>query len=173
MAHRVRRSRAICRVLLLLVASGAIGVAAEREAAPPVVPSVIQVDARLEPLVARMLARSPTFRRQCRAIADIPGVVVVVRLVPPAKRTDVHATTELHRYGSGLVVARVAVPAAVPQAELIAHEFEHVLEFAEGVDLAALVTASPGEASRASDGSFETRRAVAVGRAANAEFYGR
>ena len=42
--------------------------------------------------------------------------------------------------------------------ELIAHEFEHVLEQLDGVDLKALARA--GEARRLADGAFETERAV-------------
>ncbi|HEV8144527.1 MAG TPA: hypothetical protein VGQ77_16830 [Methylomirabilota bacterium] len=46
--------------------------------------------------------------------------------------------------------------------ELIAHELEHVIEQLDGIDLE--VHARAGTAWKKEDGSFETRRAIEVGR---------
>ena len=43
----------------------------------------------------------------------------------------------------------------------LAHEFEHLIEQLDGVDLRAL--AKEGEARRLPDGAFETERAIAAG----------
>ena len=63
------------------------------------------------------------------------------------------------------------VPAGTLFAELLAHEFEHVLEQIEGVDLAALA-ASSGAARQVEAGVFESERARAAGRAVAGELYG-
>jgi len=45
--------------------------------------------------------------------------------------------------------------------ELLAHEFEHLIEQLDGIDLAVL--AKRGQARRLEDGAFEPRRAIAAG----------
>ncbi len=45
--------------------------------------------------------------------------------------------------------------------ELLGHEFEHLIEQLDGVDLSAM--ARGGEARRLTDGAFETERAIAAG----------
>jgi hypothetical protein len=67
------------------------------------------------------------------------------------------------------MVAEVEVPAAAPLVRLIAHEFEHIAEFIEGVDLATLIVERPGEVHRRLDGAYETGRAIKAGRAAHLE----
>jgi hypothetical protein len=167
--YRSRRARLVGLVLGVVLVGTAGSTAREGESAPPAIPSAIQVDPRLEPQIVEMLRRSPTFRRQCRAIEDAPAVVVAVRLAPARVGSRPHATGSLRRYSSGLIVATVEVPAASPLTKLIAHEFEHVVEFLEGVDLPALAAANPSLAFRHPDGSFETSRAIGAGRAADAE----
>jgi hypothetical protein len=53
--------------------------------------------------------------------------------------------------------------------ELIGHEFEHLLEQIEGLDLAALAEMSR-QARRHEDGAFETVRALDAGRKVKAEY---
>jgi hypothetical protein len=54
--------------------------------------------------------------------------------------------------------------------ELIGHEFEHVLEQIEEVNLAALAAEKSGQAQRHDDGAFETARALDAGRRVKAEY---
>lgn len=137
------------------------------EEAPAIVamPPAIQVETLLRGTTARMLERSPTFRRQCDLIGASGTIVVKVRVVPSARNSFTRATTTFRRYTSGLTVADVEIPAASRVVELVAHEFEHIAEYVEGVDLKDLTRSRPEEAFQLRDGSFETSRAVHAGRA--------
>jgi hypothetical protein len=143
--------------------------AAGSQRAPRALPPTVQVDPNLGPTVARLLERSATFRRQCEAIARAPGVRVEVRLVPrfPSSLTRAKATVNRYEYGRMAVLVEIA--AGGDYAELLAHEFEHVTEQIDRVDLAALARSKAGGAARVSEGAYETVRAIEAGRAAAAE----
>jgi hypothetical protein len=70
--------------------------------------------------------------------------------------------TRLGRVSGGVAVATVLVPPVSHVIELVAHEIEHVIEWADGLNL-------PGEARRRgsgvweSIGGFETQRAIDTG----------
>lgn len=155
--------------LLCAAVPRAAAAAAEESETPFVLPSTIQVDTLLEPVIARLIEKSPTFRHQCRDIAANKNAVVAVHLVAAPRNLSTHAHATLRRYSSGLVIADVEVPAASPLPELLGHEFEHVLEFIEGVDLHQLAERRPSEAVQRKDGTFETWRAVTAGRIVRAE----
>ena len=61
----------------------------------------------------------------------------------------------------GALAAEIEIRSVPDLTELLAHEFEHLIEQLDGVDLPAL--ARQGEARRLSDGAFETDRAIAAG----------
>lgn len=142
--------------------------AAATEEAPVLVtlPPTIQVESLLRSVTARMLEKSPTFKRQCDLIGASGSIVVKVRVVPAPRNSFTRATTTFRRYTSGITVADVEIPAASRLVELLAHEFEHIAEYVEGVDLKSMVRKRPDEAFQLRDGSFETSRAVHAGRAA-------
>ena len=60
-----------------------------------------------------------------------------------------------------MLTADIEILSVLDLTELIAHEFEHVLEQLDGVDLQAL--AHTGDARQLADGAFETARAVTAG----------
>jgi hypothetical protein len=155
--------------VLLTVTSAPAAANETVPAAAAVMPQSIQVEVLLQSLTSRMLEASPTFKRQCDIIGASPSIVVKVRVVPAARNTLTRATTTFRRYTSGLTVADVEVPAASQLVELLAHEFEHVAEYVEGVDFKKMVRDRPDEAYELRDGSFETFRAVEAGRAAARE----
>lgn len=134
-----------------------------------VLPSTIQVESLLRSVTARMLEKSPTFQRQCQDIGASTSIVVKVRVVPASRNSLTRATTTFRRYTSGLTIADVEIPAASPVFELLAHEFEHIAEYVEGLDLRAAARERPEEVYQMRDGSFETSRAVVAGRAAAKE----
>jgi len=116
-----------------------------------------------------MLRRSLTFRKQCARIAAAPDLHVrIAPAIPPRARFD-HTLTRLAFKADGSVQADVAIGSRGDPLELLAHEFEHILEQLDGVDL-------PSMARRASTGvyavqesvqegeRFETKRALAAGR---------
>ncbi len=159
-------------VMLCLLLSGAGPAANEANEmvnAAAVMPSSIQVESLLRSTTARMLEKSPTFKRQCDRIGASGTLVVKVRVVPAAKNSFTRATTTFRRYSSGLTIADVEIPAASPVVELLAHEFEHIAEYVEGVNLKTLAREDPAEVYQMRDGSFETNRAVEAGRAAARE----
>lgn len=136
---------------------------ADASPAPGVLPPNLIAAPSYRPLLESMLARSATFRRQCRRVAGTPGLIVTLR---PAVRpfSGVRARTQLGRV-EGDLVAAIELLTLLDPVELIAHEIEHVIEQLDGVDLAskAGVAASGVHSARAVDGAFETTRATRIG----------
>jgi hypothetical protein len=113
-------------------------------------------------VVQAMLRSSPTFRSQCSRIAQAPQLHVSVhRSVPMPDRS---AMTKMVRASGGRLFADVEVGPLGDEIVLIAHEFEHIIEQLDGVDLSAMAS-RPGTGVRtdARSGRFETERAIAVG----------
>jgi hypothetical protein len=66
--------------------------------------------------------------------------------------------------------ARIEIYTPQDYAELIGHEFEHVVEQIEGVNLSTLAAEDSDQARRNVDGGFETARALKAGRRVEAEY---
>jgi hypothetical protein len=126
----------------------------------PSLPVSIALQDGLEPFVRWTLENSPTFRQQCRILASAEGFSATVRLGRPQPGMESRARAVLRSTGTGLV-ADIEIVHASDLAELLGHEFEHVIERLDGVDLGAQTRR--GEARRLADGAFETRRAIAAG----------
>jgi hypothetical protein len=128
-------------------------------------PPNIQVTADLQHVVAFMLRDSRTFRRQCGLIGDRQRLHVQITLeVHPGWRwAAARARADLARYEYGRITAQVRVWSRADAIELIAHELEHVLEFAEGVNYRALALLQPGSVWGGDRGAFETMRATVAG----------
>ena len=120
--------------------------------------------------------RSPTFRRQVARLADVDGLTVTVHrlMLPPPSTALWRAQTLITRVGGLVRSADVQVPSgdARLMAELIAHEFEHILEQLDGVDLKRWVGRSGVRRVGADrEGSpIETERAQQVGRLVAGEY---
>jgi hypothetical protein len=113
------------------------------------------------PEILEILSRSETFRRQCLRIAAVR--VLRIRLgISPQLSGDYRAFTILARYDAGSLRADVTLVFAENYVELLGHEFEHVLEQIDGVNLRA--DAARGHARVLPDGAYETRRATEAGR---------
>jgi hypothetical protein len=114
------------------------------------------------PLVDSMLTRSPTFRRQYARLGRAMHLSVIVRSDMPAGRRMPALTQISTRRGA--VEALVHIPPSARTIELIAHEFEHIIERLDGVNLRvkARLRAS-GVRVTADDNTFETTRAVVTG----------
>jgi hypothetical protein len=114
-------------------------------------------------LVDAMLARSPTFRRQCARIAAAPYLSVVIRNEAPVG-TRARALTEIQRVSGDRVVAFVRVGISAASGELIAHEIEHILEQLDGVDLPVKSRLRGSGVRRLSElEAYETTRAIVTG----------
>jgi hypothetical protein len=122
------------RVSLTSVHHYVAGDAIPRQLALP--PNLV-VSPLYRPLVEAMLRGSPTFRRQCLRIAAEPALTVHLSVGPPSRRSIHRAMTRLTRNAHGDLAAAIAIGQFEDTQELIAHEFEHVIEQLDGVDLAA------------------------------------
>jgi hypothetical protein len=135
------------------------------------VPSNLVAPAFFQNLLASMVRRSPTFRRQCLRIAHAADLVVRLESRPVAAAGgEVRAETDI-TMKNGRVTAIVRLLRLDDPVELIAHEIEHVIEQLDGVDLQAraAVTDSGVRVRAGVQPMFETTRATRVGHAVAAE----
>ena len=124
-------------------------------------PPSIGLEDGLQPIVRSALEHSPKFRQQCRALAAAPRLRATVSLAYRRGIGATRARTSFRQYQFGTLAAEIEIRSAPELTELLAHEFEHLIEQLDGVDLKAL--AKEGMAHRLADGAFETARAVAAG----------
>jgi hypothetical protein len=116
-------------------------------------------------VAAAMLRASPTFRRQCARLASAPDLIVTVyNTQMPGSRPYV-ASTRIYRRADGRLAADVHIAPGGDREELLAHEFEHIIEQLDGIDLVALAK-RPGTGVHVvpNASEFETDRAVTIGR---------
>lgn len=134
-------------------------------------PANLDVPPLLRPLLSKMWAQSQTFRRQCARLRAEPRIQVRVYMGAAGGHSGGRAATEFQRRGTGLEAAVYLRNRDVERdrIELIAHEFEHILEQLDGLDLARLARLSPTTVWVIGDHVFETQRAAQTGRAVAAE----
>jgi hypothetical protein len=117
--------------------------------------AALRIAPTLRPLVAELCRRAPTFRRQ-------------------VTRLDWRAATSMPRVGGALRSADVAIRPGEPHlvAELLGHEFEHILEQLDGVELSRWIGRSGVFRVGADDAGapIETARAQEVGRLVAREY---
>ena len=131
---------------------------------PSGLPPNISASPELCDVVAVMLRESATFRTQSRRLGTMPHVRVQISLEEPrGRRPAARAQTDLARYDFGGITAFVHLRSRRDAIELIAHELEHVIEFAEGLNYRILAVLQPGSVWEA-QGGFETSRAMDAGR---------
>lgn len=132
-----------------------------RQLAPP---ANLVVSSMHRPLVESMLRHSPTFRRQCVRIEGARSLTVHLS-IGLRSRSYLRASTRVSRNANGRLSAFIEIGSLREAEELIAHEFEHIIEQLDGVDLAARAALphSGVSALGPASGMFETRRATHVG----------
>jgi hypothetical protein len=119
----------------------------------------------MQPRVTWMLRRSETFREQCQRLSEAPALIVSVQ-VDPALATGIYrARTIFRRYNSGVLLAYVSVGPGAKQTEWLAHEFDHILEQLDGVDLRALALHGREGVWFSGPDVIESERATRAGRA--------
>jgi hypothetical protein len=137
------------------------------DADSPALPPTIVLERGLEPIVRWTLEHSPTFRQQCRILEAAPSVTATVRITSRTPGASERALSTVHKSPAGAIDAAIEIRHTSDLAELLGHEFEHVIEQLDGVNLGLLESA--GEARRLQDGAFETRRAIAAGQRVSGE----
>ena len=129
-----------------------------------IVPVNLATSGTLRDVVVLMSNRSPTFRRQCVLIGAARGLVIRMRDAGPRGDRPYTARTVIRRHQFGALTANVELHTPLDTAEIIAHEFEHVIEQVEGLNLRLLSFVAGSGVVEAGDGSYETHRAVVAGR---------
>jgi hypothetical protein len=150
--------------------------AADPDPRPLTVPcvsgSTLPANVYLPPQLLRhvdvMLLASQTFRAQCRRIAGVPRLRVLIRVEPKLAERPYRAMTTIERVVTGEVLARVLISERHNPIEWLAHEFEHVIEQLDGLRLAALEAANRGVWISVEQ-MYETARAIEAGRTVVAE----
>jgi hypothetical protein len=141
------------------------------EILPVEIPWNLQLPRGYRELVESMLQRSPTFRRQCRRIANTRDLEVTLNATGGRSIAQIRAQTRIVREKDRLY-ATIEVLSLENIPELIAHELEHVIEQLDGIDLALRAAQSSGEVRTTVRDTFETTRAVRVGRTVAEEVKG-
>ena len=135
------------------------------ELAVPPIPSNLALVPEYRDRVISMLGASPTFRRQCARIANARHLSVSVAFGGSPGTTGDPASTRIVFKPDGTIQADVRIAPLADLDELVAHEFEHILEQLDGVDLAAMARrADTGVRAIEGGERFETARAIAAGR---------
>jgi hypothetical protein len=133
----------------------------------------IQIDPLLQPLVEKLLQKSPTLRRQWQTIGAARILRVSLVVTALLRETgSARARTQVSRFAFGAIRAVVELPVVVDITELLPHELEHVIEQLEGVDLAALAKHGSAGVQQIGRGVYETTRARNAGFDALREVYG-
>jgi hypothetical protein len=121
-----------------------------------------------KPLIEKMWRTSPTFRRQCARLAEA-SVVIVLTFDYPPQRESANAETMIRR--DNRLRAHIRMRGADSRApELLAHEIEHILEQVDEVDLSLAVAERVRGVRLVRPNTFETARAIAIGRIVAREF---
>jgi hypothetical protein len=131
------------------------------------IPTNVDVPRDLERVLERIYDRSSAFRAQCERIGKAGNLRVRVR-IDTAIPSRCRAFTIVHRRGTE-IRADVHLPVSSHLTELVAHEFEHVIEQIEGLNLQKLARAKGSGVHEMDRRVFETDRAQAAGRVVAAE----
>lgn len=153
--------RAGVAVALLILCAGVM-MAEEQQCRTQALPANVDMPRDLARVVRRIYDRSPTFRAQCERIARADNLRVTVQIdtrIPSRCR----AFTIVHRRGYA-IRAQVHLPPSSSLTELVGHEFEHLIEQIEGLDLKRLARVKGSGVHEGEGRVFETDRAQAVGR---------
>jgi hypothetical protein len=151
---------------MFLVGFGA-AIAAEQQCRRSFLPANVFLLHDIEQPLQRIYERAPSFRAQCARIAAAKGLRVTVR-IDPGVPGRCRAFTRLRRSGTQLF-ADVHLRPSSDHAEMLAHEFEHILEQIEGLDLLSLSRVKGSGVREVEYAVFETDRAQAAGEAVTEE----
>jgi hypothetical protein len=128
-------------------------------------PANILIPDLYRPAVAAMLRYSPTFRTQCNRLARKPDLQIVVTTSLLPRMDGDGAFTRIVRRPDGGMEAGVQLGVLGDPVLLLAHEFEHILEQLDGVDLVSMASrTATGVRQVPGSEHYETDRAIAIGR---------
>ena len=131
------------------------------------IPANVRLLHDIELAIQFIYDRSPSFRTQLARIAEAGRLRVTIQ-IDPLIPSRCRAFTRLQRRGQR-IRAEIHLPPSSDHAELLAHEFEHILEQIEGVDLRSQARVRGSGVSEVEYAVFETDRAQKAGRTVRAE----
>ncbi len=154
----------VTAVLLMVFGS----MSAAPQCSTSVLPGNIELPCDLEPGMRRIYDRSPTFRAQSERIAAAADHLRVTIQIDALIPSRCRAFTAIQRHGRQ-IRAVVHLPPSDDHSELLAHEFEHLLEQIEGLDLQSLARVKGSGVRELEYQVFESDRAQAAGKVVVAE----
>lgn len=135
---------------------------------PRTLPDNIELSRDLERVLARVYRGSATFRAQCERISAADTLSVNVRLDTTIP-SSYQAFTMICRRGHAMRANVHLPPATMAIAELAGHEFEHILEQLDGLNLRMLAHVRGSGVRESSFDVYETTRAQRAGQTVAAE----
>lgn len=147
---------------VLLAMFGGVIAAEPQQCRRSPLPANVEFPRDLEPMIRRVYDQSPAFRAQCDRIAEAVNLRISLR-IDSAIPFHCRAFTVVQRRGRA-IRAQVHLPPSSDHSELLAHEFEHLLEQIEGLDLRKLSRVRGSGVREVERELFETDRAQAAGR---------
>jgi len=148
-------------IVIAIIISSSVASRAQAQTADSFL-SALNVPALFSRDVAHMYNQSATFRAQCDRLAQARNFRVRIQ-VDPHIPLSCRAYTIIRRT-RGMLCAEVHLPVSRAFAELIAHEFEHIIEQLEHVNLRELSMVRGSGVSQPGFELFETERAQQAGR---------
>jgi hypothetical protein len=143
---------------------------AEAEVVFAALPENIEAPEAVLNVMREMWRASQTFRRQMLRISQARQGRVVIE-IRTQRSTEFQAASLIQRNGAAWR-AKVGVHYDTKLVEMIAHEFEHVIEQMDSIDLVRLAKQGLDGVEPAGD-HFETTRAIAAGKRVAKEFANR
>ena len=137
--------------------------AAEQQCRRSFLPANVFLLHDIEEPLQRIYESAPSFRAQCARIAAAKGLRVTVR-IDPRMPSQCRAFTLVRRSGTQ-IFADVHLRPSSNHAEMLAHEFEHILEQIEGLNLRTLSRVKGSGVREVEYAVFETERAQSAGEA--------
>jgi hypothetical protein len=160
-----RRALLFIITVVIVIISGAHGIAADADPAtcPRTLPANIDLPRDLERVLAKIYRASATFRGQCDRIAAAGTLSVKLRLDTNIPGSCM-AFTRFQKKGHAVYADVHLPPSGTKMALLVGHEFEHIVEQLDGLDLPILARLPKSGVYETSFEVYESTRAQRVGR---------
>jgi hypothetical protein len=153
-------------VCLVIIIFGVHMIADRRPAGPGgcerTLPENIALDRDLERVLAKIYRASSTFRSQCDLIGSTSTLSVTLQIDAHIPRSCL-AYTRFSRKGRALYADVHLPPSGTMMSQLVGHEFEHIVEQIEGVNLRSLARIPRSGVYESSFNVFESVRAQNAG----------
>jgi hypothetical protein len=155
-------------VVAIIFGAHAMAADADRAACPRLLPANIALPLDLERVLTKIYRGSATFRGQCDRIAAAGTLSVKVQLDTNIPQSCM-AFTRFQKKGHAVYADVHLPPSNRLIAQLVGHEFEHIVEQLDGLDLPILSRVRKSGVYQTSPEVYESTRAQRVGRSVASE----